>query len=212
MRRTRQRWLQRHLSAERTYTKGNIQLKILPGVFHPGYFYSTGFLLKHLQQLDLKGKKLLELGCGSGLISISTALQGAIATASDINRTAIEELKENAKKNGAELIILHSDLFASIPSQVFDIIVVNPPYFKKDPVSEGEYAWYCGMNLQYFSRLFGSVKNYMKNNSKIIMILTDDCDMEAILAMGKKEGLHFALVWQKWYRFETNFIYHITRQ
>jgi release factor glutamine methyltransferase len=210
MRRTRQRWLQRHLSVERTYVTGNIRLKVPPGVFHPGYFYSTGFLLKHLGSFDLKEKKLLELGCGSGLISITTALQGALVTATDINRTAADALKENAKTNGAGLTIIHSDLFLSIPSQVFDLIIVNPPYFKKDPVTEGEYAWYCGLHMEYFSRLFGSVKSYMKKDSMIVMILSDDCDTEGIRSLGEKEGLHFTLAWKKWHRFETNLIWHIT--
>ena len=50
--------------------------------------------------------------------------------------------------------IIHSDLFDNIPLEAFDIIAINPPYYKKDPHAPAEYAWFCGKKGEYFERLF----------------------------------------------------------
>ncbi|HNJ28635.1 MAG TPA: class I SAM-dependent methyltransferase, partial [Ferruginibacter sp.] len=136
--------LERYLSRTRRYRYGAIVLDISPEVFHPGFFYSTELLLKYLGRLPLQEKKVLELGCGSGLISIAAAQKGAHVTASDINPVAIDFLHTNSAVNGVHLNILQSDLFAAIPEQRFDIIAINPPYYKKQAVTAKDHAWFCG--------------------------------------------------------------------
>src|SRR5689334_20289957 len=91
--------LEYYLSGERGYWYKGIQVKIFPGVFHPGFFFSTKLLLEFLELFDFKDRSLLELGAGTGLISIWSGLRGAIATASDINPKAIENICHNQKLN-----------------------------------------------------------------------------------------------------------------
>lgn len=112
------------------YRYGNIRLEIPPQVFHPGFFFSTGLLLRYILTLPLQGKRFLELGAGSGLISIQAAKKGAIVTATDINPVAIDCLRRNCDQNNVTAEIILSDLFAVIPEQPFDIIAINPPYYK----------------------------------------------------------------------------------
>jgi len=121
------------LSKERNYSYHNVHLKIHPQVFHPGFFFSTKILLQCLAEMSLQGKKLLELGAGSGLISITAAKQGAIVTATDINPIATDYLERNSRSNNVNLTIITSNLFTMIPQQVFDIIVINPPYYFDTP-------------------------------------------------------------------------------
>ena len=40
--------------------------------------------------------------------------------------------------------MLQSDLFTSLGGRRFDLVVVNPPYFAKDPVDDAERAWFAG--------------------------------------------------------------------
>jgi hypothetical protein len=47
---------------------------------------------------------------------------------------------------------------------VFDIIVINPPYYKKDPGSYSDYAWNCGSNGEYFKKLFTQLRGYSLRN------------------------------------------------
>ncbi|MGE5499022.1 MAG: hypothetical protein ACM3Q2_13155, partial [Syntrophothermus sp.] len=69
-----------YLKRERVYSYNGISLRISQGVFHPGFFFSTKILLNYLLGFDLKDKKVLELGAGSGLISMVAASKGALAT------------------------------------------------------------------------------------------------------------------------------------
>src|SRR6185436_6799030 len=107
---------------------------------------STHMLLKYLKKLPLEKKLFLELGCGSGLISIYAAKKGAMVTATDINETALLFLAKNSRFNNTALRIIKSDLFHDISEQAFDIIAINPPYYKKQPLSARDYAWHCGEN------------------------------------------------------------------
>ena len=111
-------------------------------------------LLGFLNNQDIDKKKFLELGCGSGIISVMAAKKGSIVTASDINTKAIENVILNAKKNQVKISAIHSDLFNQLPKKAWDWIIINPPYYPANPVNEAEHAWYCGQEHQYFEAVF----------------------------------------------------------
>lgn len=92
----------------------------------------------------------MELGCGSGLISMVVAEKGATVTATDINPLALGFIKKNCLHNNLQLKTFQSDLFNDIPEKEYDIIAINPPYYKKNPVTLRDYAWFCGENGEYF--------------------------------------------------------------
>ena len=203
--------LWRYLSRERGYRYRDIRMTIRPGVFHPGFFFSTRLLLDFLAQHDLSGKTLLELGAGSGLIAIHSARRGARVTASDINPAAVQSIRENAAANRAELMVVESDLFANIARQRFDYIIINPPYYPQDPASESEYAWFCGAEFEYFRALFPQLGNYCDAQSQVLMILSEDCRIDTIreIAAGSQmqlEEIFRKRVWGEW-----NFIFKIEK-
>jgi len=189
-----------------------IVLSIPQEVFHPGFFFSTKLLLKYISQLSLNQKTFLELGAGSGLISIFAAKQRATVTATDINSIAVEFLQINRQMNDVNMSVLHSDLFEDINLQRFDIIAINPPYYKKQPKTDADYAWCCGERGEYFERLFNGLGNYMHANSSVLMILCDGCDIRMIEMMAKSNGFQMACVFKKKNLLENNFIFKISQQ
>jgi len=201
--------LVRYLSKTRTYVYKDIILSIPQQVFHPGFFFSTKLLLKYIGQQQLKQKSFLELGAGSGLISIFAAKHGASVMATDINPVAVEFLEINRHLNNVDFQILHSDLFDQIPVQKFDMIAINPPYYKKKPVSDAEYAWCCGEHGEYFEKLFTGLSAYMHIESSVLMILCDGCDLEMIYEMANHHGLVLQCVFKKKNLLENNFIFKI---
>jgi release factor glutamine methyltransferase len=202
--------LEYYLSGEREYRYEDIRLKILPGVFHPGFFFSTKLLLEFLKPINFKSKTLLELGAGSGLISIASARKDAIVTATDISYTAIENIKLNRLSNNLNFTVIHSDLFENIPKQAFDFIIINPPYYKRNVVTESDYCWYAGEHLQYFQKLFSQIKSYINVWSRAYMILINDCDIEGILSLAKKSKVNMEVVSTKNNLLEISFIYQLT--
>ena len=201
--------LVKYLSATRTYTYKGIRLVIPPAVFHPGFFFSTRLLLRYIASLPLQNKLFLEPGAGSGLISLYAARKGAIVTATDINPVAISFLENNRHINRLHINIIQSDLFKQIPQQAFDIIAINPPYYKKQPRTAAEYAWYCGERGEYFVHLFKDLRNYMHAQSVVLMVLCDGCDIQMIKDMAAQHGFKLNCVQTKKNWVEINFIFKI---
>jgi release factor glutamine methyltransferase len=198
-----------YLQKERTYRYKEIFLKVFPGVFHPGFFYSTKFLLRYLSELSLNGKSVLELGSGTGLISITAAKAGALVTASDLSSLAIENTIENAKLNHAVIQTIHSDLFDRVVGK-FDYIIINPPYYAKEVTNEAELAWNCGKDFEYFKKIFGQLAKHIHSHSAILMVLTKGCDLSAIFSLATSAGFSFELLREKKVFFDgKDYIYSI---
>ena len=77
----------------------------------------------------VKGKKILDLGTGSGCIAVSIAkkLPAGEITAVDISKDALELAKENAKLNGVKIRFLRANFFKGLSAK-YDLIISNPPY------------------------------------------------------------------------------------
>lgn len=201
-----------YVAKRRTIKIKNIKLVVKPGVFHPTLYFSTKYLLAWLTKQLLKNRSLLELGAGSGLLSIYASKQNAIVTATDISENAYKNIQENAINNAVCLTTFKSDLFTNIPLQSFDLIVINPPYYPKSANKESEYAWYCGENFEYFHKLFFQMKQYMKKESNAIMVLSEDCNIEIIKSLALKNGYTWQLIEEKKIWWEMNYIFEIKLQ
>ncbi len=203
------RW---YLAKERSYSFEEIKIKIYPTVFHPGLFYSTKILINYLKQQKLKNLKILELGAGSGLISIYAAKRNADVTASDINPIAIENLKLNATLNEVKIEIVQSDLFDALYQTDFSLIIINPPYYPKNILTQSDLAWYCGENFEYFKKLFFQLNDRLNQHCRCLMILSEDCDLLEISSLASKHSLRLKKVYEEKGRIENNFVFEITKQ
>jgi len=92
------------------------------------------------------GQRLLEMGCGTGLLSLHAAKNGAIVTAVDTNPNAVECAKRNAARNNLKIDAIRSDLFDGVDGN-FDVIAFNPPYLPDERRSTSwlERSWSGGI-------------------------------------------------------------------
>lgn len=81
-----------------------------------------------------KGGRVLDLGTGSGAIAVAIAHQrpDASVTALDASADALAVARKNAEHNHARVQFLHSDWYAALAQERFDVIVSNPPYIEKN--------------------------------------------------------------------------------
>lgn len=89
--------------------------------------------LEHAARVNTGGQplRLLDMGTGSGCIALALAHERPTwkITAIDISEATLQTATENARKlNIDNVIFRHSDWFAALADETFDIIVSNPPY------------------------------------------------------------------------------------
>jgi len=119
----------------------SIDIDVLPEVYSPS---DDSYLL--LRAISVRqNQNFLEMGCGSGIVSIHAAKLGATVTAADINPNAVECTRQNANRNQVRLKVKQSDLFQNI-SGYFDVIAFNPPYLPSETRSTSwiEKSWSGG--------------------------------------------------------------------
>ena len=78
--------------------KISVNLIVPPTVYPPRR--DTKLLLKGLERINLQPGELVEIGCGSGAISIAKALEGWNVTAFDVNPLAVVATKGNSEVAG----------------------------------------------------------------------------------------------------------------
>jgi release factor glutamine methyltransferase len=95
-----------------------------------------------LQQIPTRGLfRVLDMGSGSGAIalSIAHARPDADVVAVDASAAALAVASENALRLQTNNVrLLHSDWFAALADERFDLIVSNPPYIEADDVHLGQ--------------------------------------------------------------------------
>lgn len=125
------------------------------------------------------GKKasVLDIGTGSGAIAITVQKEtDTNVVACDISEGALAVAKSNAKKLGANVGFVHSDLFENVSGK-FDFIVSNPPYIETTVIDglscevrdyEPKLALDGGKDgLIYYRRIIDNAKSYLKLNGKL---------------------------------------------
>lgn len=125
-----------------------IKLLSHPNVFMPSK--RSLLLASFLEKLDFSGKNVLDVGCGSGLLSIIAGKNGSkTIVATDINQEALKLTKINFQANGlrSNIITINTDALENIIktkewNKFFDIVISNPPMlpflFCKSPNSKRE--------------------------------------------------------------------------
>ena len=99
-----------HLILKRHTTRitraAGFRLIIRPTVFHPRCFITSEFFASFIGRQDLHGKRVADVGTGSGILALAAARAGAASvTAIDINPAAALAAAENARKAGRSTAI-----------------------------------------------------------------------------------------------------------
>ena len=107
-----------------------LEIVVIPKMsFGTGHHETTHQLLDLLFDCDLKGKKVLDAGCGTGILAILAYLRGAESVhAYDIDEWAIENTFENFGLNdltAEKYEVWKGDVFSIAPENRYDIIIAN---------------------------------------------------------------------------------------
>jgi release factor glutamine methyltransferase len=181
-------WLdQRAKKHVRTRVAG-FDLEVLPGVFHPRYFGSSSILANFVSSLPLSERSFLEVGSGSGVVSLCAARAGAAVTAVDINPDAVRCTLDNAGRNRLRVDARAGDLFAPVAGMQFAVIAWNPPFLPAEPRTPAEAAFYGGPDYDVIRRFAGDVRRFVLPGGSVYTILSADVAIGAIEEMFRREA------------------------
>ena len=158
-----------------------------PNVFRVG---TDGVLLGALASVA-NCSKVLEVGTGTGLISLMIAQRNANAeiVALEINAEAETLAAENFKNSpfSERLKTVHQDFKLFDTEEKFDLIISNPPYFEKNP-SEKDILARQQTELS-FQNLISKSSEILNHNGILSVIVPADAAAEFIF-ISLKNGLH----------------------
>lgn len=93
---------------------------------------------------DVTAKRVVDLGCGTGILAIGAALMGAKYTVGvDIDRDGIRVAKENASRLGVDVNYVTGDI--EVIHNSFDTTLMNPPFG----------SWSRGADVKFLKKALG---------------------------------------------------------
>ncbi len=186
-------------------------LTVRPTVFNPADFISSKVFISYIKTLDLSGKHILDMGSGSGIVSIIAASRGAECIAADINPVAVRCITENALQNNfsGKITAIESDLFESLRNTYpakYDIIFFNPPYYKGNPNNNFERAFKGGPNLEVIDRFLEDSKNFLVHSGRLCLLVSSDMDLDDLYNRIRSAGYDYMILQTNKKTFETFYI------
>lgn len=94
--------------------------------FGTGHHETTHMMVQHLLSLNLQDKKVLDMGCGTGILAIFTEMKGAKPIdAVDIDNWCYVNSLENVQRNNCKHISVYQTDASFLKSQKYDVIIAN---------------------------------------------------------------------------------------
>jgi methylase of polypeptide subunit release factors len=218
------RWMRRtihflsyHFILKRRSTRqtraAGFRMTVRPTVFHPRYFVTSEFFASFIAQLDLRGKRVADVGTGSGILALAAARAGAASvTGIDINPAAAVTAAENARLNGLgdRVDAVCSNLLSALaPSAPFDVIISSPPSFPGEPRDIADRAWHAGPNYRDVASLFEQARERLTAGGRLYLLLSSDSDLDLFSTLISSARFRALLVAERSVLVETLIIYQL---
>jgi len=172
-----------------------MRFTVRPTVFHPRYFISSERFAEFIGSLDLRGKQVIDVGTGTGILAIAAARSGSEnVIATDINPNAALSVPDNARHNGVgdRVTAVCMDLlsgFAAYP--LFDVIIANPPKHTLEPHDLADRGWNAGPNHRDIAALFEQAYERLKPDGKLYVMLSAHSELSLIEKLIERARLRF---------------------
>src|SRR6202046_4176250 len=197
----------------RWVSAAGFRLAVYPTVFHPKLFLTSEFFARFLATIDLAGKRVADVGTGSGILALAAARAGATVVALDINPQAVNAAFDNSRANGFgdRVTAMRSDLMSALaPGFLFDVIISNPPFFSGEPRDVADRAWVAGPGYRDILSLFEQAHERLKPSGTMYVLLSSDSDLHFFGQLIAKAGFRARIATAFSILVESMIIYELT--
>ena len=199
------------------------KLAVLPGTFNPALTNVSPFFAENLS-VRWAGEHFLEVGAGTGFISILLAQRGAKVTATDMTGVAEKCVRKNVRrfKLGKKIRFVRSNLFEGVVGQKFDTIVFNPPLVPKAPtIPYGDRTTrhlvtaIFDPHSKVITGFFREARKHLAESGRILIIYTNLAkkmrltEIHPITELCKKHGFRKKTIAKKTAHGETYSVYEL---
>lgn len=206
------------LKRERTTVTraAGFRLTVRPTVFHPAYFLTSSFFASFIKRQDWTGKRVADVGTGSGILALAAARAGATCVvAIDINPNAACTAQENANANGLGdrvTAVCANLLSVFAPRPQFDVILSSPPSFPGEPRDLADRAWHAGKDYRHITALFDQARERLAADGRFYVLLSSDSDIEYLAMLAANAGFQWRVVAERSIIIESFILYELRAQ
>ena len=116
-----------HSSFHKDYPHADFEIVIDPKMaFGTGHHSTTSGMMRHILDIDMQGKSVIDMGTGTGILAILCKMKGAESVVGiDIDQPAIDNAIENAKLNNTEIEFYKGDRNTLSELNEADVFMAN---------------------------------------------------------------------------------------
>jgi len=153
-----------------------------------------------------QGARVLDMGTGSGAIAVAIAHMrpDCKVTALDASTDALEVARHNASLHAPGVRLLHSNWYAALQGEQFDLIAANPPYIASGDrhLSEGDLRFEPidaltdqGDGLEALRTIIAGARHHLHEGGRLLVEHGYD-QAGAVRELMHQHGLHGACSWR----------------
>jgi release factor glutamine methyltransferase len=179
------------------YNNHNIglELEVPENVYYPAE--DSLLMAEVLCATNLEGRDVLEIGSGSGFLSLVAAKKGAVVDSVDINKNAVEATAKNSENNSVKVNSMESDLFENIKGK-YDLVMFNPPYLPKDGEDKPDahsIQWSGGINgREVLEKFLSQARPFLKDHGKLLILISSLTGEKEVFEIMKKHGFSHDII------------------
>ncbi|MET7483939.1 HemK2/MTQ2 family protein methyltransferase [Streptomyces sp. NPDC005538] len=164
-----------------------------PGVYRPQH--DTRLLTRALCREGVApGSEVLDLGTGTGALSVAAARLGARVTAVDISWRAVLTARLNALAARQHVVVHRGDLTDAVPGRSFDLVVSNPPYVPSPtdrlPRRGPARSWDAGRDGRALvDRICDGAPSALRAGGVLLLVHSGLCGTDATLERLERAGM-----------------------
>ena len=179
----------------------------------PALLISSDCFAQFIDSLDLRGKQVIDVGTGSGILALAAARAGAQKVfAADINPNAALNAAENGRANGLgdRVTAVCTNLLSALaPRPLFDVILSSPPKHAGEPRNLADRGWHAGPAYRDIAALFDQARERLKPGGRLYVMVSSDSDLDLFSRLIVAAGFRARLAHEHSILIESLIIYEL---